>query len=42
MIGVIPLPALMKSAFSGQRIGEAERSLHVAEEDDRPRLGLAG
>ena len=35
MIGVIPLPALMNSSFSGQLVGQHEVALDAAERDDR-------
>ena len=40
MIGVIPLPALMKRSFSGSGSGSDEVALDAAEADDRPGLRL--
>ena len=40
MIGVIPLPALMNSSFSGSGVGQHEVALDAAEADDRPGLRL--
>ena len=40
MIGVMPLPALMKSSFSGQRVGQDEGAFDPAEADDVARPGL--
>ena len=37
MIGVMPLPALMKRNLSGQRVGQREDALDAAEADDRAR-----
>ena len=34
MIGVMPLPALMKSSFSRRRVGEHEGPFDAAEPDD--------
>ena len=42
MIGVIPLPALMKSEASGSGSGRHERALDVAEPHDRARLARGG
>ena len=39
MIGVMPLPALMKSSFSGSRVGEHEGAFDAAEPDDVPGPG---
>ena len=41
MIGVMPLPALMNSSFSGRRVGQHEVALDAAEADDRAGLRLA-
>ena len=38
MIGVMPLPALMKRIRSGTRVGQDERSFHAAQADDRAGL----
>ena len=41
MIGVMPLPALMNSSFSGELVGQHEVALDAAEPDHRARLRLA-
>ena len=41
MIGVMPLPALMKSSFSGGGSGSDEVALDAAEADHGARLCLA-
>ena len=41
MIGVMPLPALTKSSLLGQRVGQAERPLDLAQVDHRVLADLA-
>ena len=39
MIGVIPLPALMKRSFARRRVGQHEGAFDAAEPDDVPGPG---